>query len=306
MLIDTGEGKEEYIPVLESALRETAPLKNQDEPHISDIVISHWHHDHVGGLPAVLSLLRKLWDEGKHPTPFKPPRLHKFSFPPNEEPERSIVSSIIDTLPAGSFTPNPEGKAFYDLHDSQVLGMETTAMRVLHTPGHTVDSICLFIPDDKALYTADSILGQGTAVFEDLSAYMTSLQKMLDFNTGPIDVDIYTAANAPTYNVLYPGHGPVVSDGAKLIETYIKHRLEREKQVLQVLESPPPNVQAAGEQGSGKWTTWEVVSKIYAEYPENLWLPAAHGIDLHMKKLEKDGVVKRFGGEGVETVWAKL
>ncbi|THV05683.1 Metallo-hydrolase/oxidoreductase [Dendrothele bispora CBS 962.96] len=301
-LIDTGEGKDEYIPILESALRETAPLKNGDKPHVSDIVLSHWHIDHVNGLPAVLSLLRKLWDEGKSSSsssaPFQPPRIHKFPFPNNSEPERSTVSSIIDALPPGSFTPSPTGKPLHDLHDWQVLSMESVAMKVLHTPGHTTDSICLYIPDDKALYTADTVLGQGTAVFEDLSTYMNSLQKMLDLHIGPIDLDIHTAGSAPTYQVLYPGHGPVVSDGARLIETYIKHRLEREKQVLQVLESDTPS--------SSHWTTWEVVKKIYAEYPENLWLPAAHGVNLHMLKLEKDGVVKKVGGEGVETAWAKL
>jgi glyoxylase-like metal-dependent hydrolase (beta-lactamase superfamily II) len=75
-LIDTGEGKDEYIPILESALRDTYKLTNQDESHISDIIISHWHHDHTGGLDSVLSLLRRMWDEQNTPAPFKPSRIH--------------------------------------------------------------------------------------------------------------------------------------------------------------------------------------------------------------------------------------
>ena len=50
ILIDTGEAnKPEYV----SLLRETLDkLKAQ----ISKIIITHWHHDHVGGLEGVLSL----------------------------------------------------------------------------------------------------------------------------------------------------------------------------------------------------------------------------------------------------------
>jgi len=44
---------------------------------------------------------------------------------------------------------------------------------------------------------------------------MKSLEKLLLFS--------------PT--VLYPGHGPVVASGKKMIEEYIKHRNEREHQV---------------------------------------------------------------------------
>ncbi|EDR10857.1 uncharacterized protein LACBIDRAFT_247864 [Laccaria bicolor S238N-H82] len=239
ILIDTAEGREEYIPVLESTFRETAK-------YVSDIVISHWHHDHVCGLPAVLSLLH-------------------------------------------SYTPSPDGSPFHDLYDDQILTAEsspTSTVRVLHTPGHTTDSICLHIPQDRALYTADTVLGQGTTVFEDLSTYLTSLNKMLQFDSD---------SESP-YVSLYPGHGPVVTNGRELIATYIKHRLDREAQVVQVLQSPVPS-------GQTDWTTWLIVKTLYSAYPESLWLPAAHGINLHLKKLEGDGVVRRLGGEGTEISW---
>ncbi|KAK0461466.1 beta-lactamase-like protein [Armillaria novae-zelandiae] len=248
VLVDTGEGHEEYISVLESALRETAISSNANEPHISDIILSHWHQDHVRGLPSVLSLLKRLWDERKHTEPFKPPRLHKYPIPPGTvSPKHQVLSSVID--------------------------------------GHTIDSICLYIPDDEALYTADSVLGQGTAVFEDLFDYISSLRKMLDFGKG-------TQALHP-YRRLYPGHGPVVEEGEQVISTYIRHRIEREEQIVALLDTAD---QAA-------WTTWSLVSNIYSTYPESLWLPAAHSVDLHLKKLEKDGVVNRLDGVDEHTSW---
>ncbi|KAL1688108.1 beta-lactamase-like protein [Schizophyllum commune] len=253
VLLDTGEGLEEYIIVLESALKQEARPANPTKPEVSDIIISHWHHDHVGGLPS--------------------------------------LPSILASLPIDSYTPTPTGGHLHDLTDGQTLTTSdgSVTLQVLHTPGHTTDSIALYIAQDGALYTADSVLGQGTAVFEDLSTYLASLRKMLDF---------CAAGDGAAYTVLYPGHGPVVKDGCQTIETYIKHRLERETQIVAVLQSD--GALAAG----NTVTTGDIVAVIYKDYPKNLWEPAAYSVNLHLRKLEVDGVVRRSGeGEGLEAKW---
>ncbi|KAJ3754859.1 beta-lactamase-like protein [Lentinula raphanica] len=286
-LVDTGEGKPEYLSVLQTALNEL-PAGKSDEIDVSDIIISHWHGDHVGGLPSVLALLRRMWDERKTGLPFTPPRLHKFPLHADQMPERSDFPSIVKALPLNSFTPPAsDHSVFHDLYDGQELTASSTSIRVLYTPGHSQDSICLHIAEDRALYTADTVLGHGTAVFEDLHLYLSSLRKMLDYG------------KSNPYEVLYPGHGPVVAEGVKLIENYIQHRLEREAQVLEVLRTSPPDTNE-----NRTWTTWTIVSKIYQGYPESLLTPAAQSITLHMRKLEADGIVKRLGGEGTHTRWA--
>lgn len=154
-------------------------------------------------------------------------------------------------------------------------------MLVVHSPGHTKDSVCLLCPFDDALYTVDTVLGEGTAVFEDLATYISSLRLLLSMR------DEYTR--------LYPGHGPVVENGAELISSYISHRMQREEEILALLKQPAPKGKA--------WSTWDIVSKIYAEYPSNLWDAAAKGVDQHLQKLVKDGRVQRLGGEGKHTLW---
>jgi ribonuclease/clavin/mitogillin len=176
--------------------------------------------------------------------------------------------------------PSPDGTPFHDLHDNQIL----SSLHVIHCPGHTVDSISLYIPEDRALYTADTVLGQGTSVFEDLAKYMSSLQKLLDF----------PQISGKSYTQLYPGHGPVVSNPREHIQAYIKHRQEREAQILQVLEAK-----------GGTATIWAIVAVIYAAYPESIWLAAAQNTELHLKKLEDQGRVKRVGvvRSGKDSEW---
>jgi hypothetical protein len=89
-----------------------------------------------------------------------------------------------------------------------------------------------------------------------------------------------------------------VAEGAKLIGTYIAHRLEREAQIVSVVERPGPEGQP--------WSTWGIVSTIYAAYPQNLWEPAARSVDQHLRKLQAEGKVKRLGGEGKDVQWELL
>jgi glyoxylase-like metal-dependent hydrolase (beta-lactamase superfamily II) len=57
-------------------------------------------------------------------------------------------------------------------------------------------------------------------VFEDLHDYMLSLKKILEINP----------------KVIYPGHGPVITNPKDKIEEYIAHRNQREDQIIKALE----------------------------------------------------------------------
>lgn len=285
---------------MRAALLDVAKPSLPAETDISDIVLTHRHHDHCNGLPSVLALLHQLWDS-RNPTRgtgYAPPRIHKLPLPPNA-PDAAL-DTLVHALPPALFTPATLNTRLHALTDGKTLACaDGTALEVLHTPGHTPDSVCLHLAADRALFTGDTVLGGSTSVFEDLATYLASLRRMLAFR-----VD----GEAHAYNALYPGHGPVVPDGVEMIEMYVKHRLEREARILELLGVAPTTSAAPSSvdphTGPGQqWTVWDIVKTMYKGYPENLWEPAAHGVALHLRKLEGEGRVRRVSGEGKEGIW---
>lgn len=143
------------------------------------------------------------------------------------------------------------------LNDGEVVEVGGVEMRVLHTPGHTADSLSFHLPEDRVLLTGDMVLGRGTSVVAhpdgEVGAYLTSLERM--------------ASLAPV-EVIAPGHGPVVEDPAGLLAYYRRHRLERLEQVRTALED------GATEAGDTEAVVESVVGQVYADVPSDVW-PAA-------------------------------
>ncbi len=78
-------------------------------------------------------------------------------------------------------------------------------LRVLHTPGHTPGSICLFAEDDRVLISGDTVFTDGGfGRYDFLGGSRTDLARSLDRLSG-LDVE-----------GLYPGHGIPVESGGRL------------------------------------------------------------------------------------------
>ncbi|KAG9526816.1 Metallo-hydrolase/oxidoreductase, partial [Aureobasidium melanogenum] len=183
------------------------------------------------------------------------------------------VSDLLSHIPNIQLYKNQPTGNQNDISHGQVFKTQGATLRAFHCPGHTTDHMALILEEEDAMFTADNVLGQGTAVFEDLSAYMNSLQNMQDEFSGRA----------------YPGHGPVIEDGKAKIREYISHRQQRENQIVDVLGRETQD-------GNKGWQSMDMVKVIYKGYPENLHAPAEKGVLQVLDKLKKEGRVHEDEG----------
>lgn len=96
------------------------------------------------------------------------------------------------------------------------------------TPGHSRDHLCLFWPDACAVFVGDVLLGAGdttwVGAYEGCVAdYMRSIHRL----------------RALEARVMYPGHGPPITDPAAALDRYEAHRRARIDTVRRALEEEP-------------------------------------------------------------------
>jgi hydroxyacylglutathione hydrolase len=77
------------------------------------------------------------------------------------------------------------------------------AARILHTPGHTEGSVCLYFPTEKILIAGDTLFA-GSIGRTDLPG--GSMQKIMESLHG-------TVLSLPDDTVVVPGHGPLTTIG---------------------------------------------------------------------------------------------
>ena len=148
LLLDTGQGLPQYLPLLERALREV-----QRGEGLQEIVLTHGHVDHSGGVGSVrdhfgpLRVVKKPW-------------LH--------------LDGALN---------------IHRIDEGDEIHTEGATLRAIWTPGHAQDHLCFHLIEERALFTGDVVLGAGTTVIPpdgDLGDYLRSLQRLLNLDMAVI------------------------------------------------------------------------------------------------------------------------
>ena len=135
---------------------------------IEQVILTHEHFDHAGGLKYIL--------EKKY------------------KPEVIAFSKI----------PGVTRKAYDGMH----IKVGDRICRILHTPGHSHDSICIYCEEDKILFSGDTSISIKTPGGSYSREYVEALKRLADLKVESI----------------YSGHdAPVLTNGWKLIETTLNN-----------------------------------------------------------------------------------
>ena len=157
-----------------------------------EIILTHLHPDHVGGVNALVAHLGGRVPVAAH-------RLTAEALDGNIRVDRLIEDGEMIDLP----------------------GSPRLALRAMHTPGHARGHLCFYEERTGALITGDNVVGLGSVLINppegNMRDYLASLERLRAL---------------PHLSVLFGAHGPAVAGARARIEEYIAHRLEREANIL--------------------------------------------------------------------------
>jgi glyoxylase-like metal-dependent hydrolase (beta-lactamase superfamily II) len=163
------------------------------------------------------------------------------------------------------------------LDDGQVIDVAGQALRVIHTPGHASNHVCLLLEPQGWLLTGDHLMSGSTVVIlppdGSMRLYLESLRRL---RTLPLAA-------------LLPGHGTVIADPLAEIERVVTHRLKREAKVI-----------AALRRQAGRATLDALLPDVYDDTPVALHELARYSLLAHLQKLVDE---ERAVAEGDDWIW---
>jgi glyoxylase-like metal-dependent hydrolase (beta-lactamase superfamily II) len=252
---------------------------------IERLLITHLHPDHFGGAKAIIRNYSSKVSYHKGET------LHRRYYYSvlNRGMDYAVgrlgfPTDVLETVKgviSASRTIIPEPDSY--LFEGEKIRTQLGPWRILHTPGHSPGHVCLYRSSDGILISGDHILpGETPNVafypipgYDALRSYLTSLAKVKRL--------LPSAA--------LPGHGNVISNVSKRIETISSHHEQRLREVLEGLRGGERS--AAEVTSAVKWSRGSYESLGHV----NRWLAVMETI-AHLEFLVGCGVARRAKGRG--------
>jgi glyoxylase-like metal-dependent hydrolase (beta-lactamase superfamily II)/8-oxo-dGTP pyrophosphatase MutT (NUDIX family) len=219
---------------------------------IRHIVCTHSHPDHSPGAAPLQALcqtrgLRPGWALPQvKGLPSAPTARAGSTFFPNVVLQNNELITLSNHADSGIF----------DQHN----------LRVIFTPGHAANHLCLVLQEDGLLFSGDHVLNGSTTVVDTPDGNMTDYLNSLD--------TLAAACDAHAIEFILPAHGWVLG-GAKSAILHLKaHRLKREAKIKGVIDAQP----------NGTMDDW--VARAYDDVSPRLWPVAKRSLLAHVERLQ--------------------
>jgi glyoxylase-like metal-dependent hydrolase (beta-lactamase superfamily II) len=159
----------------------------------------------------------------------------------------------------------------HGLRDGDLIQDGEMRLRVLHTPGHASNHVCLLLEASALLFTGDHLMSGSTVVIlppdGSMRLYVESLRRLREMPIAD----------------LAPGHGALIQGAHAEIDRVLAHRLLRESKVVAALEA------------HGTTTLEEILPVVYADVPRFMHPVAKFSLLAHAIKLMEEGRAVRDG-----------
>ena len=285
-LIDPGV----YTPDALERLRSGLKAFGSDLGDIERIILTHGHADHAGLAGAAAACCRApvfvhrfdcdrmlVWSETVQEERARGFRDFFAQAGVTEKLAAKVTALLVERF-RRNFSPISNMEF---LEGGELIPFDLFELRVLHTPGHTAGSICLFDESEGLLLAGDTLHGKivpfisteceapaGQPPYFALERYQETLDLL---GTLPVRLAL-------------PGHGPNCSTPRELIARLRRHRLRRGRRILEILR--------AGNGNPSGMSQFEIFERLFlASSDEGLLYMGISEVRSSLEVMEKEGVV---------------
>ncbi len=156
-----------------------------------------------------------------------------------------------------------------NIRHGELFKTDEFTLEALHTPGHVGNHFCFFLQDEGLLFSGDHIMDGSTVVIIPPSGDMKDYLDSLD------------VLKALPLQHIAPGHGNLMGEPLKVVDTLYRHRMMREQKVI------------AGMGRLGESSLLGMLSTVYDDVDKKVYFYARFSLWAHLLKLERDGRARR-------------